>query len=76
MNSSQANDQSGESNAGAGMNDNSSALHRGVRKKAGHPGDASNAAGMRREANADENSSGEQSGTDPQEGARQHPTDR
>jgi hypothetical protein len=57
MNSENNRDQSGESNAGAAMNDNSNALQKGIRKNASHPGDASNAAGMRRENQADQTDS-------------------
>ena len=40
-------DNTTESNAGAGMNDNANSVQKGVRKNASHPGDSSNAAGMR-----------------------------
>ncbi len=62
------NGRSGESNAGAGMNDNShETLRKGVRKNASHPGDAGNAAGMRHEDRKDEGASPKQGGKPAQD---------
>lgn len=61
-----------ESNAGAGMNDNSAALHNAVRKNAGHPGDASHAAGMRRDSRNDV-SSGQDNEPNGPEGTGREP---